>query len=202
MNTACEQARERISAFLDNALSAGEAVALTVHIENCVACRHEYEQTKTLQTAMRGLPSPSGTSAESAKSRVLARFERTLREREAVRPASWWQFPPLSVRPFAATLTAAVVAGIGFLFWSNGTDNSPTPPEAKGQGAYSARTVAAQGTVSIPAPSAAEWDTLFHQHDAQAVIYTVDEPALHRDAAAEAHASLLKQADEYVASNL
>jgi hypothetical protein len=183
---ACAPVRERLSRFLDNDLSGREAARIADHLSDCVACRHAYEQLRTMQTALRHLDAPLG-DADAARDRIFIRLERAVRTGEAdkVRPHATgftWSWL-LGWRPAVATVAAAVVAGLAFLLptLNNGPSNN---------------------VVEVPLPSAAEIATLSHLHDAHGAVLSVDEPVARRDVAASARASLLESADATVAGSM
>lgn len=183
----CEQIRMQISAFLDNELGSGDAIRVAHHLEMCVPCRHEYDQTRTVRDTLRSLPVPSPSVSAAAKELAFTRLENALRQPPVpARQSLWKQFlSPGMLRPLAASMAMAVVAGMTFMLWP---DAEITVPDA---------TVG-----SVSPPTIAEWDNLFHRHDAQSLSFSADDPTLRRDTAAEAHASLLRQADDEVASSL
>jgi anti-sigma factor RsiW len=54
--TACERERERIGAFLDGELEAGERAALEAHLATCAGCRQAVEDHRQLARAFAALP--------------------------------------------------------------------------------------------------------------------------------------------------
>jgi anti-sigma factor RsiW len=188
-NQECERVRAQISAFLDNQIGSQEAILMTHHLETCVPCRHEYEQIKAVRTALHSLTPPTAAMSEAAKVHAFARLEQTLAQDKAPKPDSvsvFWRslLSGVSLRPLVASMAVAVVAGTTFLLWPS---DDITPTVSNG---------------SVSAPTTAEWDNLFHRHDAQSIAFSTDDPALRRDAAAEAHASLLRQADDELTDSL
>jgi hypothetical protein len=183
---ACLPVRESLSRFLDNDLSGREAARIADHLAACVACRHEYDQLRTVQSALRHLAAPA-EDTESARDRVFVRLERAVRTGEAatVRPHATG-FPwsrQLGWRPAVATLAAAVVVGVlVFLPLGNGGSSN--------------------GIVEVPLPSVAEMATLSHLHDAHGATLSLDEPVARRDMAASARADLLESADATVAGSM
>lgn len=162
---------------------------MTHHLETCVPCRHAYEQIKAVRTAVHSLVPPTAAMSEAAKIRAFARLEQTLAQNTSSKPEGvsvFWRslLSGASLRPLVASMAVAVVAGTTFLLWPN----EAIPP--------------ALNNGSVSAPTMAEWDNLFHRHDAQSIAFSTDDPALRRDAAAEAHASLLRQADDELTDSL
>jgi anti-sigma factor RsiW len=183
---ACVPVRESLSRFLDNDLSGREAERIADHLAACVACRHEYEQLRTVQSALRHMAAPA-EDTESARDRVFVRLERAVRTGEVAKVSphvtgfNWSRL--LGWRPAVATLAAAVVAGILVFF-------------PLGNGGPS------NGIVEVPLPSVAEMATLSHLHDAHGATLSLDEPVARRDVAASARADLLESADATVAGSM
>jgi len=182
----CAPVRESLSRFLDNDLSGREAAQIADHLTDCVACRHEYDQLRALQTTVRHLEAPAG-DADATRDRVFTRLERAVHTGEAdkVRPHDTridWSWL-LGWRPAVATLAAAVVVGLVFLLPLRNVG----PPNS---------------VVEVPLPSAAEMMTLSRLHDVHGATLSLDEPVARRDMAASARADLLESADATVAGSM
>ncbi len=107
---ACETYGELISAMVDDALSADERQALSVHLAACPRCAAEYEDLSALKRALGGL------AAREAPPRGFWRG--VLRRLDAADAAELGQAGrPAAVRPslayaLAAALVVAAVAGV------------------------------------------------------------------------------------------
>ncbi|HLN11731.1 MAG TPA: zf-HC2 domain-containing protein [bacterium] len=93
---------DRLSAYLDGALGADELGRVEAHLETCGGCLREYQELRSLQQLLRGLPEPS--AAEGFGERLHWRLQR-----EAARPAarSWVSW--LRARPLRFALACATV---------------------------------------------------------------------------------------------
>jgi anti-sigma factor RsiW len=84
----CAQAREHLPELIDNRLPAGTAADIRRHLEECPACRHEFE---TLSLTLRSLDAlPEARPSQGLRARVLASIEaekKALREDQR-RPAA------------------------------------------------------------------------------------------------------------------
>jgi hypothetical protein len=128
----CDEARERLSALLDEALSAGERDALDAHLATCVDCRRELGLLKNTVALLRKVD-PAHAPAGFVD-----------RVRAAARPAPWYrralraEFLPWSVKlPLATAAIVVVGVIVGSLF---------TPPPEPEQAAR----------VEAPSPVVAE----------------------------------------------
>ena len=70
---------DRLSAYLDGALGADELGCVEAHLETCGGCLRDYQELRTLQQLLRGLPEPA--AAEGFGERLHWRLQR-----EAARP--------------------------------------------------------------------------------------------------------------------
>ncbi|HEX8733662.1 MAG TPA: zf-HC2 domain-containing protein [Ktedonobacterales bacterium] len=105
MHTDWDAQRERLSAYLDGALSADERAELAAHLPGCAECRRELaalRQTKALLSAL-PVPTPPRSFA----------LPTTLRPLPARRPA-----PPLWAGPLQTLGAIAAVVGLAFFVWA------------------------------------------------------------------------------------
>ena len=54
----CEDAKEKISALIDNEIEESEVTPVLSHLESCYKCRTEYMDLLRLQKQLKGLPVP------------------------------------------------------------------------------------------------------------------------------------------------
>jgi anti-sigma factor RsiW len=95
---------DRLSAYLDGELSPGDAAALEHHLQRCLACRAELDETGHVRQLLRALtrPEPPFRFVENL----------LIRPRRRVLPLAW-----------AASAAAAIALG----FLAAGTTQSPPP---------------------------------------------------------------------------
>jgi hypothetical protein len=107
----CHDAREWLSALLDEALEAHRRVEVEAHLAGCAECRSELERLGSTVGALRGLERPRAP---------VGFVDRVLRR---VRPEPWyrrlgaWLFLPLAIKLPAGVAAVAVVAGLATLVW-------------------------------------------------------------------------------------
>ncbi|MEO7717002.1 MAG: zf-HC2 domain-containing protein [Capsulimonas sp.] len=177
----CHDTRENLSRLLDNDLSGAEATETAVHLDECMACRHEYDRLRAVRAAMQSLATPEDGGA---RNRVFGRLESQAHPSStphtSVRaPRRPW--PSFHLRPaYAAGLGAAASACIAFLVFNPGV-----PP-----------------ATATPLPSTVEMSQFYALHDAHLAGLSSAEPVGHRDLAAEGRATLIASADESVGGSL
>jgi anti-sigma factor RsiW len=98
----CQEARERLSAWLDRELPTGEHDLVAAHLEGCDGCRRELALLRALEAALGGLTRPAPPQLSE---KVLARLQAQQGQRPR-RP--WWQSAAL-----AASLVLGMVLGGG-----------------------------------------------------------------------------------------
>ncbi len=93
---------DRLSAYLDGALGADDLGRVEAHLGTCGGCLREYQELRSLQQLLRGLPEPS--AADGFSERLHWRLQR-----EAARPAgrNWMSW--LRGRPLRLALAGAMV---------------------------------------------------------------------------------------------
>ena len=77
-------AADRLSAYLDGALSASDLEFVQAHLEVCGTCGRAYEELRTLRGLLRGLPDPAAPSG--LEDRIHWRLAR---EEASLRPSPW-----------------------------------------------------------------------------------------------------------------
>lgn len=117
-----DETREKLSAYLDGALSDQERRAVELEISRSEEVRREFEALRAVSSAVKGLPKeklPSGFQA-----RLQARLTR---EGSAPRPSDYFILPP-AFRPVAFAMSSAVVA---LLVWDKAHPPAELPvPQA------------------------------------------------------------------------
>src|SRR5262245_13267013 len=71
MNMKCEEYQEQLLPYLDRQLSSTEETDLLKHLNGCVACTKEMEETKQFSRAMHNATIPFRESVERIRSRAL-----------------------------------------------------------------------------------------------------------------------------------
>jgi anti-sigma factor RsiW len=99
---------DRLSAYLDGELSAGDAAAVEEHLRTCPACRAELDALSRVRQLLRHLPPPE---PPSGLVELLL-----IRPRQRVLPVAW-----------AASAAAAIVLGA----LAAGTTTAPAPNMAR-----------------------------------------------------------------------
>jgi hypothetical protein len=179
MKRDCEHVREGLSRFLDGDLPAGAATDVAAHLTTCVPCRHEHDALKAVRDGLRGatLPVPPERMA-AAREALFTRLERDVTAgatARAPRKGGWASFTGWVARsqfgwqPALATVAAAGVLAL-LLTTSRGGQRMGEP--------------------EILLPGAAEMGEMYRLHDAHGGVWGASDPALHRDEAADAHATL------------
>lgn len=102
MHTDWDAQRERLSAYLDGALSAAERAEMAAHLSGCEQCQRELAALRQTKALLGVLPAP-------ALPRSFA-LPTTLRPLPAPRPA-----PPAWTRPLQTLGAIAAMVGVGFL---------------------------------------------------------------------------------------
>ena len=69
----CEKHKKLIEKYLDGIINEAELANLKSHVENCSACRNEFEQSKQLQGGLNKSMSIQ-TTAKEAKEAILSRL--------------------------------------------------------------------------------------------------------------------------------
>jgi len=113
---------DRLSAYLDGALGADELGCVEAHLETCGGCLRDYQELRTLQQLLRGLPEPA--AAEGFGERLHWRLQR-----EAARPpartwAGWLRARPLRLALACATVLLILALPAGHMM------NRETPFDA------------------------------------------------------------------------
>lgn len=154
----CQDARDQLSALLDDALATDERGPLAAHLAGCADCRRELERLRMTVTLLRTVPPPRAPAG--FVDRVLA----------AARPEPWprrlrrWLFVPWAVKLPLEVAAALLVAGTAVYvfqrtpalqeaarepatFASRPTPEAPPPPASA-----SRQTVAPVPPPSLPPP--------------------------------------------------
>lgn len=73
----CKSAQAYLSAYLDGELSGQESLSIREHLGECVECREEEQQLRSLKQMLRGLPlnAPSESFEDRLVQQVIARTE-------------------------------------------------------------------------------------------------------------------------------
>ena len=107
----CHDAREQLSALLDEALEADRRVEVEAHLAGCAECRFELDRLRATVGALHGLERPRAP---------IGFVDRVM---ERVQPAPWYRrlggrlFLPLSIKLPAAAATVVIIAGLATLVW-------------------------------------------------------------------------------------
>ncbi len=102
---------DRLSAYLDGALGAGDLVRVQAHLETCPVCVREYEEFRALRGLLRALPEPA--LPEGLAGRVRLRLERDAgRWRGAASVLSILWPPSLPRRLALAAVALVLVSGL------------------------------------------------------------------------------------------
>lgn len=126
----CREAHEAIQLALDaDMMEAGTRQELDAHLSDCAACREHEAEMRTIQRALRSLPSPE--LPDAALEQV---WDRTTR---AKRPSRTWG-PGWRKLAVAAAVTAVAVVGV--LKWDGNVPGEPTETELR-RAAHEARAV-------------------------------------------------------------
>ena len=100
----CHDARERLSEFLDEALSPGELGEIRSHLEGCPECRRELERLRATLSILSRVERPRAP---------VGFVERVM---EAARPVPWyrrlghWLFVPLGTKLPAEAAAMAMIS--------------------------------------------------------------------------------------------
>lgn len=123
----CRDARELLSAWIDEQLAEAEELSVRAHLEGCVACRALARELESTVAAVRSLPRIE--AAPDFTARVVSRAQRH-EERRA-----WWRglvfrepgaFVPAPALRVAAALVLGLLAGYGAAQWNPGR-SGPAP---------------------------------------------------------------------------
>lgn len=87
--TSCTWVAERIEAYLDDDLGAGEGARLEAHSAACPRCTEELEGARTALAALRRLPALTCPPAVTAA--VMRQAEREAAARNSGGPIPWWR---------------------------------------------------------------------------------------------------------------
>ncbi len=105
----CEETRNLLDAFADNALDGVTSLAVQDHLDACVHCRRHWQWNKELAASLNRLAEGMPSAAASLRASVL----------EAPEKNFVWFVPRLLRRPAAAAaaIFIAILMGGGFLLW-------------------------------------------------------------------------------------
>jgi len=130
--------REKLSAYLDGALSDADRRAVEVEVDRSEELRRELEALRAVSAAVKGLPK------EKLPDGFAARLE-SRRAREAAAPAREYFVLPPSYRPLALALSSAVVA---LVIW----DRTVTRPDpVVPSGGWDSEKIAVKSAAEAPA---------------------------------------------------
>ena len=107
----CQDAREQLSALLDEALEADRRVELDAHLAGCAECRFELDRLRATVVALRGLERPRAP---------VGFVDRVVGHVHSVpwyRRLGAWLFLPLSVKLPAEAAAVVIVGGLAMLVW-------------------------------------------------------------------------------------
>src|SRR5574340_1228440 len=105
MHTDWDAQRERLSAYLDGALSADERAELEAHLPGCAECQRELAALRQTKALLGALPVPTPPRSFALPT--------TLRPLPARRPA-----PPRWAGPLQTIGAIAAVVGLAFFVWA------------------------------------------------------------------------------------
>ena len=119
----CEPTRERLSALLDEALTASERAECVAHLEECADCRRELDRLRQTVAQVRALPSPLAPAGFAERVIAAARAGAAAPKRPS-RPREPWLrrvavalFSPLRLKlPLEAAALVVVAVGAVYLF--------------------------------------------------------------------------------------
>jgi len=98
-----EHVTDRLSAYLDGALNAGDLERVEAHLEVCGSCGRAYRELQTLQQMLRGLPEPA--MPEGLTERVHWRLQRETARAPRRGALAWFAVrPPFRIALACATL--------------------------------------------------------------------------------------------------
>lgn len=108
---------ERLQAYVETSLDAGDSAAVESHLVGCLRCRSEVDEYRELFAMLSGLPllRPSGAFAERVMARVRVSVPWHVRVQEWVE-----KLLPRTTRGWAvatAILALPVMAGAGLTWW-------------------------------------------------------------------------------------
>lgn len=141
----CQDARDQLSALLDDALATDERGPLAAHLGRCADCRRELERLRMTVTLLRTAPSPRAPAG--FVERVLA----------AARPEPWprrlrrWLFVPWGVKLPLEAAAALLVAGTAVYVFQR----TPALQEAAREPATLSSRPAPEAPPPSPAPAPA-----------------------------------------------
>ena len=143
----CRDARELLSALVDEQLTDAEEIAVRTHLERCEGCRAALEEMEATVSAVSSLPRVEVSGDFTA--RVMERVE-AIEERRLRLPA-WLRWEPRVLLPapamrMAAVLVLGVLVGYGWAHFRGG--DGAVSPVAQEQLAAPAES---SGSLSSPA---------------------------------------------------
>jgi len=115
----CCFAKSRMSSYLDGELSGDEMMVMRRHVENCPACRTQYESEAAAKRLLSGLPEREATPG--LELRILDAIRKTGAD-SPPSPANW----PTGKMAFALA-AAAVAMFCVFLLRGNDSVGQPVP---------------------------------------------------------------------------
>jgi len=119
-NTKCGRIPERLSSFVDDALTHAERREVSVHLRDCAECSVKFERLRQTRQVLKGLPSRTPPPDLTARLRVMALRE-SAKRKDAVRDrfAAMFAWDSLKLRftnaarplaiPFAGGIVSALV---------------------------------------------------------------------------------------------
>jgi len=146
----CRDARELLSAWIDDQLTEAEELSVRAHLEGCDTCRSLAGELESVVSTVRSLPRVEATGDFTA--RVMGRVQRREERR------GWWRdllrWEPGSLMPapalrVAAALVLGLFAGFGVAQW---TPWSTAPATVS----VDSRTLLGESLGAVPASAPAE----------------------------------------------
>jgi anti-sigma factor RsiW len=184
--THCERVQTHLNDFLDGTLAAPRAQELNLHLQDCPACRREYNALKATQALVRHVAVPEGTLA---KRRVMARFRQdialadiTHRERSAMSPATYTARWRTRLLPLGTMAAAAILL---CLFMISPLHSRQEPAALTGTPVFLA-TAACSPTL----PTADDLDQMTSAHAVQSFTVQNGSEELQQEALADANSRL------------
>lgn len=132
-----DSTRERLSAYLDGALSDMERRAVEVELSRSEELRLELEALRAVSAAVKGLPK------EELPAGFRARLDARIARESAAPEREYFILPP-SYRPLALALSTAVVA---LVVWDRTVTHEPAAPSRAG---WDSETVAIKSAADAP----------------------------------------------------
>jgi hypothetical protein len=161
----CRDARELLSALIDEQLTEAEELSVRAHLEGCAECRSLAAELESAVAAVRALPRVEATPDFTA--RVMTRVRRHEERRARWRDLAFWEpgaLLPVPALRVAAAVVLGLLVGYGAAQWvSFGAKGAPlqahlyaAPPESLGTGPQA--TGLSHGPVDLDATSTAAGD--------------------------------------------